>query len=49
MNTNNEKKQAKLSLEDQVKLYLKLAKEGRLPLDADDIRASYPKSTKKQG
>lgn len=49
MNTSNEKKQEKPSLEDQVKLYLKLAKEGRLPLDVDDIRASYPKTAKEQG
>ena len=48
MRTSNEKKQEKLSLEEQAKLYLKLAKEGRLPLDINDIRASYHRTSGKQ-
>ena len=44
----NEKKQEKSSLEEQVKLHLKLEKEGRLPLGTDDIRASYLKTSKLQ-
>ena len=45
---NNEQKQEKLSWEEQAKLYLKLQKEGRLPMDNDVIIASYPKTSKKQ-
>ena len=45
---NNAQKQEKLSWEEQAKLYLKLQKEGRLPLGTDAIRASYPKTSKKQ-
>ena len=48
MAMKNEKKQEKLSMQEQVKLYLKLMKEGRLPLDSDDIRASYPRMSEKQ-
>ena len=44
----DEKKQEKPSLEEQVKLYLKLMREGRLPLGLDDIRASYPQKYKQQ-
>ena len=46
--TENGKNPEKVSLEEQVKLYLKLQKEGRLPLDTDDILASYPKTSKQQ-
>ena len=44
----DEKKQEKPSMEEQVKLYLKLMREGRLPLDLDSVRESYPKKPKQQ-
>ena len=44
----DEKNQEKLSFEEQVKLYLKLKKEGRLPLDTDTIIASYPQKSRQQ-
>ena len=45
---SEEKKQDNPSLEEQVKLHLKLDKEGRLPLGADYIQASYPQPSKQQ-
>ena len=44
----DEKKQEKPSLEEQAKLYLKLMREGRLPLDLDSVRESYPQKSKQQ-
>ena len=36
-----------MSLEEQVRLYIKLMKEGRLPRDPDEIIDSYPRRPEK--
>jgi hypothetical protein len=48
MGMKDEKKQEKPSFEEQAKLYMRLKKEGRLPLDTDTIIASYPQKSRQQ-
>lgn len=46
----DEKKQEKMSLEEQMKLYVKLAKEGRLHEDTDRIyRDNFPRKPEHKG
>lgn len=48
MGMKDEKKQEKPSFEEQAKLYMRLNKEGRLPLDTDTIIASYTQKSRQQ-